>query len=185
MLLRLDQLHQKIWDLLKGGGLLLGSVEPDVLDRWQVALAQLGLLIGVGKQKSLLGVVVAELKVYFLGLFEEPAVEVLLVVHLVEVKGILFVFEVRGLIFYLGLLVVLTLESPLALRPGLAIRSKVFLFSISLHINFGEALVLVIEIYGVLDVLVAEGEGIAIVILAEGALLGVEDILDGLVFEGW
>lgn len=142
-------------------------------------------MIRVGKQKSLLGVVVAELKVDFLGLFEEPAVEVLLVVHLVEIKGVLFVFEVRGLIFYLGLLVVLGLESPLALRPGLAIWSEVFLFSISLHINFREAFVLVIEIYGVLDILVADGKGIVLVILAEGALLGVEYILDGLVFEGW
>ena len=60
-----------------------------------------------------------------------------------------------------------------------------FLFSISVHINFGQALVLVVEVDGVLDVLVAEGEGIVLVILAEGAFLGVEDVLDGLVFEGW
>lgn len=108
----------------------------------------------------------------------------LLVVHLVEIERILFVFEVRGLIFYLGLFVVFGLESPFALRLELALRPEVFLFSISLQINFGEALVLVIEIYCVLDILVAEGKGIVLVAFAEGGILGVEDILDGLVLEG-
>ena len=122
MLLWLDELHQEIRDLLKGNALLLlwVGVDTDVLDRRQLALAEMGVFILVGKQQSFFGVVVAELEVDLLGFFEQPAVEVLLVVHLVEVERILFVFEVRALVLDLRLLVVLRLASSVAFGLGLA-----------------------------------------------------------------
>ena len=122
MLLWLDELHQEIRDLLKGNALLLlwVGVDTDVLDRRQLALAEMGVFIRVGKQQSFFGVVVAELEVDLLGFFEQPAVEVLLVVHLVEVERILFVFEVRALVLDLRLLVVLRLASSVAFGLGLA-----------------------------------------------------------------
>ena len=122
MLLWLDELHQEIRDLLKGNALLLlwVGVDTDVLDRRQLALAEMGVFIRVGKQQSFFGVVVAELEVDLLGFLEQPAVEVLLVVHLVEVERILFVFEVRALVLDLRLLVVLRLASSVAFGLGLA-----------------------------------------------------------------
>lgn len=108
-----------------------------------------------------------------------------LVVHLIEVKRILFVLKVGTLVIDFGLLVVLRLHSSFVSKSSLMILTQLFLFSISLHVNLRQALVLIVEIHGVLDIPVAEGKGIILVVLAEAAFLVVEDVLDGLVLKGW
>jgi hypothetical protein len=87
-------------------------------------------------------VVVSEFELHLIRFLLQAAVEVLLVEAIVEVKRVLLVFDVRPVLFNFGLLVVLRLQVLQELSClGLAFC---ILFSISVLINLGQTLVLIV-----------------------------------------
>lgn len=70
----------------------------------------------------------------------------LFIEEIIEIKRVLFVLQVWPLIFYLGLFIILRFKMLLKQCFAWLIFQFVILFSISIHVNFGKALIFVVKI---------------------------------------
>lgn len=106
----------------------------------------------------------------------------LLVEAVVEVKRVLLVFYVGTVILDFGLLVVLRLQVLLQEGPRFHVAPHL-MFSISVLINLGQTLVLVVEVFRRLPLFLGQQDGLNPLILGRLCVFLLEYVLDGPVFE--